>query len=405
MSLERFIAYRIMQKDRDNFSRPILRISIIAVALGVAIMLLAVSIVTGFQETVTGKVSGFTSHIRVVSFENNRSWEAAPIGRDQPYMQELKDNPGIAHIQPFALKAGIMQHEEQILGAILKGVDDQFRDDFLKESLLRGTIPQIPKGSATNDIVISRYHANTLLLDTGQQVIMHFIQEPPRFRRFNITGVYSSGMEEMDQRFVFCDMRHIQRLNDWEEDQVAGFEIFLNHMGDLDHYTRKVYANTEYNLKVENIRSIHPQIMDWLDMLNTNVIIIIALMLLVSAITMVSTLLILILEKTNMIGILKAMGCTNRTIEKIFIVNALYITGRGLIWGNITGLGLMILQKVTGLITLDESTYYMSHVPINIDILHIGLINGGTILVCFIFLLLPAHLVTRIHPVKAIRFS
>lgn len=405
MSFERFIAYRLLRKGRDNFSRPIIRISVVAVSLGVAIMLLAVSIVTGFQQTVTQKVSGFTSHIRVVSFENTRAWDTAPVNRNQPSLEALKSNQGIEHIQPFAVKAGIMQHDEQILGTILKGMDTTFRKKFLEENLLKGYLPHIPGNSATNDIVISQYHANTLLLDTGQQVVMHFVQDPPRFRRFNITGVYSSGMEEMDQRFVFCDMRHVQRLNQWEENQVAGFEIFLKDINDLDYYTRKVYANTEYNLKVENIRTMHPQIMDWLDMLNTNVVIIIILMLLVSAITMVSTLLILILEKTNMTGILKAMGCTNQSVKKIFIINALYIIGRGLAWGNIIGLGLMILQKTTRIISLDENTYYMSHVPINVDFLHIISINAGTVFVCFLFLLLPALWITRINPVKAIRFK
>ncbi|MFO8054671.1 MAG: FtsX-like permease family protein [Bacteroidales bacterium] len=405
MRFESYLAYRIINKDRDNFSRPIIRISITAIALGVSIMLVSIAIVTGFQQTVSQKITGFTSHIRVVNFHNNKSWEISPVEKNQDFYPHLQDDENIEHIQIFGLKAGVMKHEGQIMGSVLKGISDDYNWEFMEKNLIKGERIHLYDSSRSNDIIISRYHANKLKLDTGQSVLMHFIQDPPRYRKFNVAGIYSSGIEEMDKRFVLCDLRHIQRLNDWSENEVAGFEIFLKDMNDLDEYTNKIYETTGFDLKVENIRSLHPQIMDWLDMLNTNVIIIIILMVLVSAITMVSTLLILILEKTNMIGILKALGSKNKSIRKVFIYNALYIVGKGLLWGNIIGLGLLFIQKSTGLITLDETTYYMAYVPVNFNLAHILLVNAGTVMICFLFMILPSYLVSRINPVDAIQFD
>lgn len=405
MKFERFVAYRILKKDRENFSRPIIRIAITAVALGIAIMLIATSVVTGFKKTVTNKVTGFTSHIRVLSYDNNKSWEISPIPKHQDFIQNLKNNDDIRHIQSFGLKAGILKHNNQILGGVLKGIDTDYDWSFIKENLKKGNIFNIHDSAKTNDIIISAYHARKLNLDTGQPVLMYFIQDPPRYYKFNITGIYSSGIEEMDQRFIICDMRHIQKLNNWKNDQIAGYEIFLKDFDDLDLYTSLIYENTGFDLKVENINSLNPQIMDWLNMLNTNVVIILTLMFLVSAITMTSTLLILILEKTRMIGIFKAMGSNNTSIRKIFIYNTLFIVGRGLLWGNITGLGILFLQKTTGLITLDETTYYMAYVPVNFNISHLLLINAGTLFICTLFLIIPSYLISRISPVNAIRFE
>lgn len=405
MSFERFVAYRILKKDRKNFSRPIIKIAITAVALGVAIMLIATSIVTGFQNTVTEKVTGFSSHIRIVSYDNNKSWEIAPVDKDQEIYSKLKQDDGIRHIQRFGLKAGILKHNNQILGSVLKGVAKDYDWQFIENNLVKGQILQWNDTAKSDGIIISDYHARKLKLDTGESILMYFIQDPPRYRKFEIKGIYNSGISEMDQRFILADIRHIQKLNDWNENQVAGFEIFLKDFKSLDQYTSQIYSNTSFDLKVENIKTMNPQIMDWLEMLNTNVVIILVLMLLVSAITMVSTLLILILEKTKMIGILKALGSKNKSIRKVFIYNALYIIGKGLILGNIIGLGLLALQKFSGFITLDETTYYMPVVPVNFDIVHILMINIGTIFICLLFLILPSFLITRISLVNAIRFE
>ena len=405
MNFERFIAYRILKKDRENFSRPVIKIAVIAVALGVAIMLIATSIVTGFQETVTEEVTGFTSHIRIVSYDNNKSWEIAPVDQNQEIYNRLKEDEGIQHIQRFGLKAGILKHNNQILGSVLKGASGDYNWQFIKDNLEKGQILDWNDTAKSNNIIISQYHARKLKLDTGESVLMYFIQEPPRYRKFNIKGIYNSGIEEMDKRFIMADIRHIQSLNDWNENQVAGFEIFLKDFNTLDQYTSQIYQSTSFDLKVKNINTMNPQIMDWLNMLNTNVVIILILMILVSAITMVSTLLIMILEKTKMIGIFKALGSKNKSIRKIFLYNALYIIGKGLIWGNLIGLGLLAFQKFTGFITLDETTYYMPIVPVNFDILHILMINIGTMFICLLFLLLPSFLITRISPVNAIRFE
>lgn len=405
MKFERFIASRILKKDRDNFSRPIIRISTVAVALGIAIMLMAVSIVTGFQKEVSHKVTGFASHIRVVSYDNNKSWEVNAIPREQDFVPKLNKDEGIKHIQVFGLKAGIMKHDEQILGTILKGVENDFNWKFIEKSLAKGDTLKLQDSVKSDKIIISKYHADKLRLDTGESVLMYFVEDPPRYRKFDIAGIYKSGLQEMDRRFVLCDLRHVQSLNNWNENQIAGYEIFLKDLSELQEYTEKIYETTGFNLKVKNIRMLYPQIMDWLNMLDTNVIVILTLMLLVSAITMVSTLLILILEKTNMIGILKAMGTKDKSIRKVFIFNALHIIGRGMFWGNFIGLGILLIQKLTGIITLDESTYYMAVAPVNFDLLHILMVNAGTILICFLFLLMPSYLITKISPVNAIKFD
>ncbi|MFO8087879.1 MAG: FtsX-like permease family protein [Bacteroidales bacterium] len=405
LNFEQFVAFRMLKKDRENFSRPIIRIAITAIALGVAIMLIATAVVTGFQKSVTEKVTGFSSHIQVVSYNNNKSWQIDPIDKHQNFLKELEKNPDIKHIQAFGLKAGILKHQDQILGSVLKGVDQQYDWSFIQENLIRGKLPHITDSAKSNEIIISSYHARKLHLDTGQSVLMYFVQDPPRYYKFDITGIYSSGIEELDQRFILCDNRYIQNLNNWNEEQVAGYEIFLHDINKLEEYTTYIYEQSSFDLKVENINTLNPQIMDWLEMLNTNVVIILSLMLIVSAITMVSTLLILILEKTAMIGVFKAMGSTNRSIRNIFLMNTLYIAGKGLLWGNIIGLSILLIQKLTGVISLDEATYFMAYAPVNFNIIHILLINTGTLLTCLIFMLFPAYMVSRISPVNAIRFE
>lgn len=408
MNFELFIASRIFLKNKGNFSKPIVNLGVISVALGLAAMIISVAIVTGFQKQIKEKVIGFGSHIQITNFEVNSSWEASPVDKDQPFMERINGLKNIKHIQSFANKAGIIKTEDQIEGVIFKGIDSEFDWSYFKNNLSDGNVIHISDEGTSNDIIISKSLAKRLKLKVNDPMRMYFIVQDemqPRGRKFYIAGIYETGLEEFDKMYILGDLRHIQKLNNWSENQVGGFEILLNDFDQIDQTGEKVYEIIGYELSSKTIKQIHPQIFEWLSLQDMNVMVIIALMVLVAGITMISTLLILILEKTNMIGILKALGTTNIGIRKIFIYNAAYIIGKGLIWGNIIAIGLCLIQSLTGLIKLNQESYYVSEIPINLEILHLFLINIGTLIICTLMILIPTYIITKIKPLKAIRFN
>ncbi len=414
MNLPYFIANKLIRGRREgtSFSRPINIIAIIGIASGLAVMILAVSILTGFKQQIRDKIVGFGSHIQVLNFDSNISFETAPVSDTQSFVPAIRSIPGVRHLQVFATKAGIIKTGQDIQGVVLKGVDRDFDWSFFKSSMVAGSTFTVTDSARTNDVIISRKKSDMLKLKTGDSFAMHFIQDPPRSRKFTICGIYETSLEEFDRMYVFCDIGHIKRLNGWTDDQVSGFEIFIDDFGRLDEMTMAVRDAIGYRLteddtkfKVTNIRVRYPQIFDWLNFQDMNVIIIITLMLIVAGFNMISGLLILILEKTNMIGVLKALGSENRVIRKIFLYQAAYLIGKGLFWGNIIGLGLALLQLRTGLITLDPSSYYIKTVPVNLDFVHILLLNAGTMAAIVMMLLVPSQLISRITPVKAIRYD
>lgn len=414
MNLPYFIANKLIRGRREgtSFSRPINIIAIIGIASGLAVMILAVSILTGFKQQIRDKIVGFGSHIQVLNFDSNISFETAPVSDTQSFVPAIRSIPGVRHLQVFATKAGIIKTGQDIQGVVLKGVDRDFDWSFFKSSMVAGSTFTVTDSARTNDVIISRKISDMLKLKTGDSFAMHFIQDPPRSRKFTICGIYETSLEEFDRMYVFCDIGHIKRLNGWTDDQVSGFEIFIDDFGRLDEMTMAVRDAIGYRLteddtkfKVTNIRVRYPQIFDWLNFQDMNVIIIITLMLIVAGFNMISGLLILILEKTNMIGVLKALGSENRVIRKIFLYQAAYLIGKGLFWGNIIGLGLALLQLRTGLITLDPSSYYIKTVPVNLDFVHILLLNAGTMAAIVMMLLVPSQLISRITPVKAIRYD
>ncbi len=414
MNTPYFIAKRLI-KDRKgdtSFSRPINVIAITGIALGLAVMILAISILTGFKQEIRDKVAGFGSHIQVINFDSNISYETAPVSMSQEFIGKVEKVPGISHIQVFATKAGIIQANENIQGVVLKGVGSDYDWSFFSSSLVEGEVFVVNDSATTNSVVVSRKLCDLLELKTGDSFAMHFVQDPPRVRRFTITGIYETSLEEFDRIYVFGDIGHIRRLNGWENDQVSGFEIVIDNFRDLEYLTWVVrdaigYQITEDDerLKVSNIRLRYPQIFDWLNFQDLNVIVIIVLMLIVAGFNMVSGLLILILEKTNMIGILKAVGAGDNLISKAFLYQAAWLTGKGLFWGNLIGIGLAWLQKTTGFISLDPASYYLSTVPINLDPVHIIILNAGTMAAIILMLLIPARLIGRITPVKSIRYD
>jgi lipoprotein-releasing system permease protein len=414
MNLPYFIAQRLIKGRRveTSFSRPINVIAIIGIAMGLAVMILAVSTLTGFKQAIREKVVGFGSHIQIMHFDSNISFETIPISDTQEFIPAIKKIPGIKHMQVFATKAGIIKTDEDIQGVVLKGIGRDFDWSYFKSNLIDGTVFTVTDSGRSDKVIISKKISDMLRLRTGDSFVMHFIQDPPRMRKFTISGIYETSLEEFDKIYVFCDIGHIKRLNGWEDDMVSGFEIFIDDFDDLDAMTLAVRDAIGYKIieeetkfKVTNIRTKYPQIFDWLNFQDINVVIIILLMLIVAGFNMISGLLILILEKTNMIGILKALGSEDNTIRRIFLYQAAYLIGKGLLWGNLIGIGLAYFQLNTGIITLDPSSYYIKTVPVNLELSHILLLNAGTMTAIIVMLLVPSQLISRITPVKAIRYD
>ncbi|MEA1874117.1 MAG: ABC transporter permease [Bacteroidota bacterium] len=414
MNTERFIARRLMQgkTGNSNYSRPIVKIAVWGISIGLIVMILAVAVLTGFKQEISNKVIGFGSHLQVRNFDNNISYETIPITENQEWIEDAKAIPNVNRIQKYITKAGIIQTEDYIQGVVMKGVDNDFSWKFLNNYLIKGDTLTITDTANSNNIVISANIANKLNLKLGDKVKMFFIQEPPRMRRFKIRGIYDTQLEEMDKIFVFCDIKHLRKLNNWEDDQVSGFEVNINDVEQLQAVdlalTRLVgskYSPDNSVLAVDNVFDQYPQIFDWLSLQDKNTWVILILMLIVASFNMISGLLIIILERANMIGIMKSIGANNISIQKVFLYHAAFLIGRGLLWGNIIGIGLCILQQQFGIIQLDPSSYYVATVPVNLSFLPILLLNLGTIFITVLMLILPSMLVTRISPAEAIRFD
>lgn len=406
MNTELFIARRILSKNKANFSRPVVRIAILSIGLGLTVMFIAVAILTGFQKEVREKVIGFGAHIQISHYDENSSLETKPISMHQDFYPSLETVKGIRHIQVYATKAGIIKTADQIQGIVLKGIGPDYDFSFFSNKMIAGHFIHLSDTGKTNDVMISKNLAALLKLRLNDDIRMYFISGTTTLgRKFHIAGIYETGLEEFDKVYVLCDIRHIQKLNNWQPDEVGGFEVILDNFNDLDKIGKYVYRKIGMTLDAKTIRDLYPQIFDWLDLQDINVLIILVLMVLVTGITMISTLLILILERTNMIGILKALGMPNGGIRRVFLINAAYIIGQGLFWGNLVGATLCIIQQKYGIITLPQESYYVSVVPVNLDPWNILLLNTGTVVVCLAMLLVPSYVTSRISPVRAIRFS
>lgn len=407
MNLPVFIANRLSGKDKENLSGPVIRIAVITIALGLSVMILAVAVLVGFQTEIRNKVTGFSAHIQIDNFDENASYEASPVSMDQPFYPELEEVDGIKHIQVFTLKAGIIKTEDQLQGVVLKGIGPDYDWGFLKEHLTSGSIFRVNDTMASGELLISGIISKKLKLKAGDEVRIYFLsgsESQPRGRKFTVSGIYETGLEEFDEVYVIGDLRHIQRLNNWSADMVSGFEVFIDDFKSLDKMGEMVYQMIGYDLNAETVTEAYPQIFDWLRLMDINVVIILILMILVAGITIISTLLIMILERTNMIGILKALGIKDNDLRKLFVHLTARIIARGLLWGNITGIGIALIQHWTKILPLDEESYYISFVPVSLNISHILLINAGTFLICLLMVLIPGYIIGRITPVKAIRY-
>lgn len=405
MNIALFIARRLIGKNEYQFSKPIIRIAITAIALSLSVMLLSLAIIKGFQNEIRDKVIGLSSHIQVTDFTDGNSYESTLLSNSDSLKQQLQNIEGIKHIQSYATKAGIIKTKNEIQGVVLKGVSQDFDSNFLESRLIAGEIPIYGSDVKSNNIVLSNTIAKQLNLKIKDDIQMYFIQQPVRVRKFTITGIYETGVAEYDNMLVIGDIGHIQKLNKWNNEDVGALEIQIDNFEDLEKMTQKVYSEIGYNLNAKNVIDSNPQLFDWLDLQNLNVKVILILMLIVGAINMITALFILILEQTQLIGTLKSLGSSNWNIRKIFLYHSAYLISKGLLFGNFIGISLALIQKKFQVITLNPETYYMSFIPIDLNWINFLVLNIGTLVICLCILIIPSYLISKINPVRAIRFE
>ncbi len=411
MNYELFIAKRIIasKQHKNSVSSPIIKISILAIAIGIVVMLFSVATGVGLQKKIKEKISGFNGDIQISYYDaNNSRVTVSPVSRDQDFYPDFQQVPNVRKVQVFATKAGIIRTPDEFEGIILKGVGADYDWSFFTGYLREGALPAFGN-EASPEVLISQKTARRLGLRAGDSFHMFFVKDDPNkapnSRKFTVSGIYDSGFEEFDETYIIGDIRHIQRINRWEEDQVGGFELFLHDFDQLDQTGYEVYTSIDPSLNALTTAEKYPAIFEWLSLFDTNIVVIIGIMILIAGINMITALLVLILERTQMIGVLKALGNHNWSIRKIFLYNAAFLIGKGLFWGNLIGVGLLLAQKYFGLITLNPETYYVSEAPVHLSVPILLLINAGTLVLCLLMLIVPSHIVSKISPVKAIKFD
>lgn len=438
MNFPFYIAKKVAFSGRKTFSTNIIRIAIAAVALSVAVMIVTTGLVSGFKQVISEKIFGFWGHIHIEHLSSNNSFEALPLEVDQTFYPSLdtiskvtyydqrmflgrpvpdgflglddrvtkESIGGVRHIQVYANKAGVIKTRDQLEGIVLKGIGNDYDWQFLKKYLIEGDTLNWVDSTMSRGVIISEQTALRLKLKLGDKLLVNFVERVQIIRQFEVVGLYRTGLEEYDRKFAIVDIRQIQKLNGWSENEVSGFEVFLDDIQDLDPIWSDVYyTKLPTNVYANTIKEVYPTIFGWLDLQDTNEQVIIALMIIVCFINMTTVLLIIILERTNMIGILKALGGNNRNIRQVFLYYSAYILGKGLFWGNFIGIGLCLIQQYFGVITLSEEAYYVKVAPVSLDVWTIVFLNIGTLIINIVVMVIPSYLVTRITPVKAIRFK
>jgi lipoprotein-releasing system permease protein len=411
LNLEYFIAKRLItaRDYKSSISAPIIKIAISAIAIGMVMMIVSVATGIGLQEKIREKISAFNGHVIISNYDNNQSdVSLVSISKKQDFYPKFNAVVGILHIQAIASKAGIIRTENAFEGIVFKGVGGDYRWDNIKEYLIAGKLPDYSH-KINEDVVLSQFLCDRLRLKVGDSFNTFFMKEGqsklPNIRRFKIIGIFNSGFQEFDATYVLGDIRHIQLINKWKDDQVGAFEVFVDDFDNINKIGEDVYQHTGSTLDTKTIIDKYSYIFEWLQLFDFNIIIILIVMILVATINMVVALLVLILERTQMIGILKALGANNWSIRKIFLYNASYLILRGLLWGNLIGIAILLLQRYFGIIKLNPENYYVDQAPVYLNWGYIALLNGLTISICFLVLLIPSYIITKISPVKAIRFD
>ncbi len=413
MNFEYFIAKRLITgaEHKISISAPIIKIAIAAIALGIIMMLIAIATSLGLKHKIREKITAFNGHIQTYNYDNNNSdVSVVPVSLNQEFYPEFKSVDGISHVQAVASKAGVIRTENTFEGIITKGIGSDFNWAVFKEYLVGGRLPNYNEG-LNDEVLMSRLMANRLQLGVGDSFFAIFFktggtEQIPNQRKFNIVGIYDSGFEEFDGLYIFTDIRHVQRMNKWKPDQVGNFEVFLNDFDQLEQKSKEIYGKTLSDLDTQTIKSKYGTIFEWISMFDFNVALIIGIMIIVGGINMITALLVLILERTPMIGILKALGASNWSIRKVFLYNATYLIGIGLLWGNVIALGAIWIQSKYRIVRFpNPKEYYIDYIPVQIDWSTVLLLNIGVLILCLLMLLLPSYIITKITPVKAIKFE
>lgn len=411
MNLEYFIARRLVtaKNHKSSISAPIIKIAIIAIAVGIIMMIIAIATGVGLQDKIREKISAFNGHIIISNFDDNESdVSVEPLSIRQNFYPKFKNVEGIDHVQAVASKAAIIRTDNAFEGIVFKGVGKEYKWDVLDEYIIDGRKPNL-KQNLNNEVLLSQYLANRLNLKVGDKFNTYFMKEGgngmPNLRVFQLVGIYNSGFQEFDATYLVGDIRHVQKINKWRDGQVGAFEVFVDDFNTIEEKGDEVYKAIPSTLNSVTIQQKYYNIFEWVKLFDINIIVIIVIMVVVSTINMVVALLVLILERTQMVGMLKALGAPNWSVRKIFLYNAAYLIVKGLMWGNAISIGLLLIQKYFGIVKLPPESYYVTEAPVAIDIPAILLVNLGTILVCVTLLLIPSYIITKISPVKALRFD
>ena len=410
MNFEYFIANRITKGKTNTRSvtRPVIRFSVWAIAIGMVIMIIALATGNGLRNEIRDKVVGFGGHVQILNYQPDPAFDQAPVQLDDSLLTFLNQDPDIKHIQPVGRKAGILLHDDLFEGVVLKGVDNSFNWAYFNNYITSGKSLLLNDSVYNDTILISESLAGNLKLKEGDKLPMYFVRPAPQaplLRYFIVGGFYRTDFEDIDDNFIIGDLKHVKRLNKWEGNSVGGYEIYVKDENLTDIEAQRIRAYLPFEYDAVSVRQMNPQLFQWLDLFDFNIYLIILIMIAVSVVNISIALLILILERTNMIGVLKALGSDNWMVRKIFLYNGAYLIGRGLIYGNIIGVGLCFLQQYFGFVKLDPSTYYVSKVAVDINILHILALNGVTMLVAMLCLLIPSLIISKVSPAKSIRFD
>jgi lipoprotein-releasing system permease protein len=410
LNLEYFIAKRLIvsKSYKSSVSSPIIKIAILAIALSILMMIMSVATGVGLQQKIREKISAFNGHVIVSNFDDNQSQVTAePIDSRVLPISQLKKNSFITHVQPIITKGALIRTETDVEGIIFKGVDASYQWKNLKEFLVEGKIPTYKEGDI-NEVLISQFLANRLKLKVGNSFNTFFMKTQgklPSVRKFKIAGIYNSGFQEFDSSYIIGNIEHLQRINKWQPNQFGAYEIFIDDFTKLEERAEEIYKTIPPTFNSASISEKYFSVFEWLKLFDFNILVILIIMIGVATINMVVALLVLILERTQLIGMLKALGATNWSVRKIFLYNSFHLISRGLLWGNGIAILLLVIQKKFEIIKLNPESYYVSSAPVDINLLHILLLNIGTILICVLVLLIPSYLITKISPIKALKFD
>lgn len=397
---------KLLKGENSGFSRPIVRLSVAGVALGIVVMLVAIAVTTGYKQVIRDKVVALGSHIRISNYDMNYSFEPVPIDKNRPFVEEIKAMPEVKSVQCYSTKSGVVKTNDQVEGIVLKGIDQSFDKAHFQKNLIEGELLSLEDTVPSKEIIISSVLSKRLKLNVGDKVRTYFVQDPPMQRNFTVTGIYETGLPEYDSQIALVDLRQIQKLNQWDSSLVGGMEVLLYDFDQVDAVSEKVNRKVGYDLKAESIKEVFPEIFQWIALFDTNVVVLLIITFLVCMITMMSAFFIIVIEQTPTIGLLKTMGMKTKSVVALFLMIASDILLRGLLWGNVAAVVLCLLQRQFHWVHLDAATYYVSYVPVEFNTPLIVAVNVAVLVLCMAILVLPAYIVARkSSPLAAIKFD